>query len=136
MPSVDTNVLVRYVVRDDARQSVQADRFFSEYIDQSEAIFVPLSVALEFEWVLRSAYKIDKSTVLTVFSHLLGSRELRFQEETVLEQSLHLYRDSNADMADCIHAAAAYNYGQQPLVTFDRVAARLPHAQLISDRQG
>ena len=133
MPSVDTHILVRYIVRDDARQSAQADQFISRYLDLPESIFVPLTVALEFEWVLRSAYRVEKSAVLEVFSRLLESRELRFQEEASLERALHLYRDGNADMADCIHAASAYSYGEQPLVTFDRMAARLPHVQHMSE---
>ena len=133
MPALDTNILVRYVVRDDTSQLRQADRYISAYEGRPNSLFIPLTVALEFEWVLRSSYSIAKSTVLEVFGRLLESRELRFQEESTLERALFLYRAGNADFADCIHVASALTYSEEPLVTFDRRAARLPYAQHITE---
>lgn len=132
MPALDTNVLVRYVVRDDVAQLNEAERVISNYQGQPESLFVPLTVVLEFEWVLRSTYAISKAGTLDVLGRLLETRELRFQEESVIERSLYLFRESNADFADCVHIASALAYEEQPLITFDRRAARLPHAQHIS----
>ncbi|MBT6274341.1 MAG: type II toxin-antitoxin system VapC family toxin [Chromatiales bacterium] len=132
MPALDTNVLVRYVVRDDPAQLREAERVISLYEGEREALFIPITVALEFEWVLRSAYEVAKPAVLELFGRLLDSRELRFQEESVLERALYLYRDGNADFADCLHIASALSVGEDPLLTFDRRAAKLPYAQHIS----
>lgn len=54
MPALDTNVLVRYIVQDDAAQLAAAKRLISRFVTEGAALFVPLTVVLELEWVLRS----------------------------------------------------------------------------------
>ena len=67
MISVDTNVLVRLLTNDDPAQARRAAR-----IMEKEDIFIPKTVLLETEWVLRHAYKIERSNILTAFRTLLG----------------------------------------------------------------
>ncbi|NKC16071.1 MAG: PIN domain-containing protein [Gammaproteobacteria bacterium] len=131
MPSLDTNVLVRHLVRDDERQTAQAGLLISNYYDALEALFVPLTVTLELEWVLRSAYGVTKPGVLNLYNRLLESRELSFQDEEGLERALFLYRNANVDFADCLHATAAHSHNRLPLVIFDRKAARLAEVELL-----
>ena len=70
MPALDTNVLVRYLVADDRSQFQIAKDFIEEAV-REEALFIPLSVSVELEWVLRTLYKLDKPTVLRIYSCLL-----------------------------------------------------------------
>ena len=130
MPALDTNVLVRYLVADDMKQFQTAKTFIEETALQ-EALFIPLSVSVELEWVLRSLYELDKAKILTTFNQLLESREIDFQEESSLEVALSLYADNNADFADCLHIASAYSKDRVPLMTFDRNASRVDGAQLL-----
>src|SRR3990170_2121464 len=105
MPGVDTNVLVRWLAEDDERQTVRAQRLFQAAQSGQTMLFVPNTVALELEWVLRSRYQFDKSTVSSTFHALLETQELEFQDEAALERALHLYRQSSAEFTDCFHAA-------------------------------
>lgn len=130
MPALDTNVLVRYLVADDRSQFQIAKAFIEEAV-REEALFVPLSVSVELEWVLRTLYKLDKPTVLRIYNQLLETREIEFHEESSIEISLRLYSDNNTDFADCLHIAIAYHNKRAPLVTFDRKAARVVDAQLL-----
>ena len=130
MPALDTNVLVRYLVADDRKQFQVAKSFIEEFIEQ-EVLFVPVSVSVELEWVLRSLYELDKAMVLTTFNRLLETREIEFQEESSIEVALSLYADNSADFADCLHIASAYSKERSPLMTFDRKASRVPGAQLL-----
>lgn len=130
MATLDTNVLVRYLVADDKKQYQVA----KDYIEQSEsdsAHFIPLSVSVELEWVMRSVYEQSKESVLRLFSGLLESRELAFQDEDSIEIAMSLYADNNTDFADCLHVAAAFAYERTPLITFDRKASRLSYAELL-----
>lgn len=102
MASLDTNVLVRYLVADD-RVQYEAAKAYIEALPPDEFLFIPTSVSIELEWVLRTVYKLDKSTVITTFNRLLETRELGFQDEPSIEVSLSLYADGNADFADCLH---------------------------------
>ena len=130
MPSLDTNVLVRYLVADDRNQFEIAKEYI-EHVTSDDLLFIPLSVCVELEWVLRTVYELEKLTVITIFSQLLESREIEFQHEAIVEVSLSLYSDNSADFADCLHSASAYANDRSPLVTFDRKAARLPESVLL-----
>jgi predicted nucleic-acid-binding protein len=131
MPSIDTNVLVRWLVDDDERQSVRAQRLFESARTNRTPLFIPATVALELEWVLRSRYEFDKATVLGTFNTLLETQEVQFQEEAALEHALHLYRQGAAEFADCLHVGLSVAAVQAPLLTFDQKAARLAGVELL-----
>lgn len=130
MPALDTNVLVRYLIADDRKQFELAKQFIEEAIT-NEALFIPLSVSVELEWVLRSLYEIKKVMIITTFNRLLEAREIEFQEESAIEIALSLYAENNADFADCLHIASAHTQGRVPLVTFDRKASKVEGAKLL-----
>jgi predicted nucleic-acid-binding protein len=131
MAGLDTNVLVRWLLDDDVKQSAMAEALMSDALARNEALFVPTTVALELEWVLRSRYQLDKLVVLKTFGALLETQGLHFENESLLEQSLDFYKHSAADFADCLHAGACAAAGQTPLLTFDRSASKLSGAQLL-----
>lgn len=129
MPGLDTSVLVRWLVDDDDRQTARAERLFKSARANQTSLFVPTTVALAVEWVLRSCYGFDKAAVLATFNALLETQELEFQDEAAIEQALHLYRSGTAAFADCRHAGLCIAAARAPLVTFDEKAARLPQVQ-------
>jgi predicted nucleic-acid-binding protein len=132
MPTLDTNVLIRYLVQDDAKQSRAADRYITQYADSESALFLPVSVILETEWVLRSAYGYSKESVIDVFTSLLETREMAFQDEASLEFAVFLYREHNIDFADCLHVATAHTHARLPLASFDKQAARVEGIEGLS----
>ena len=134
MPALDTNVLVRYVVQDDSGQLAVAKRLLDRCIAEGQSLYVPVTVTLELEWVLRARFGYVKDDVLQVLSSLFSAAELTFESERALEVALQLYREGSADFADCLHIALAAQAGEQPLWTFDKGAARLAGAQLIRAR--
>jgi predicted nucleic-acid-binding protein len=132
MPTLDTNVLIRYLVQDDAKQTRAAHRYIAEYADSESVLFIPVSVMLETEWVLRSAYGYSKGSVIEVFVSLLEAREMTFQDEASLERAVFLYRENNTDFADCLHVATAYAHNRLPVVSFDKRAARVEGIEALS----
>ena len=134
MAAVDTNVLVRYVVQDDVVQGEAAARLIGRGVQAGTPLFVPVTVLLELEWVLRSAFGFDKAEVLLALSRLLGSFELGFESEGAVEAALAKYERGGADFADCLHAALAQQAGQEPLWTFDKAAAKVGGARLLTTR--
>lgn len=124
-------MLVRWLVGDDDRQTARAQRLFESARANQATLFVPGTVMLELEWVLRSRYQFDKPTVLGTFGALLETQELEFQDEAALEQALHLYRQGTAEFADCVHAGICAAAARTPLLTIDRSAARLPNVEML-----
>ncbi len=131
MAALDTNVLVRYVVRDDSGQLAAARRLIADHVTSGQMLFVPVTVTLELEWVLRASFGFDKEDVMAVLANLLSTTELRFESEQALEVALQLYREGTADFADCLHVALAAQAGALPLWTFDRRAAKVQGARAV-----
>ncbi len=131
MPGLDTNVLVRWLVDDDAAQVARINKVIESAKRNRESFFVSSTVVLELEWVLRSRYQFAKSAVLDAFNALLETQELEFQSENAVEWALHLFRQGSAEFADCLHAGLGAMQGRSPLLTFDQKAAKLPGVELI-----
>ena len=134
MPALDTNVLVRYIVQDDSGQLAVDRRLIERCFAEGQPLYVPVTVTLELEWVLRARFGYAKDDVLQVLSNLFSAAELTFESERPLEVALQLYREGSAEFADCLHIALAAQAGEQPLWTFDKAAAKVAGAQLIRSR--
>lgn len=134
MAALDTNVLVRYVIQDDSGQLAAAKRLIDRCVGEGRSLFVPVTVTLELEWVLRASFGYVKDDVLQVLSSLFSAAELAFESERALEVALQLYREGPADFADCLHVALATEAGEQPLWTFDKGASKVTGAQLLRTR--
>ena len=131
MPALDTNVLVRYIVQDDEAQLAAARRLIRKCVAEGQTLFIPVTVTLELEWVLRASFGYDKDEVMDALSSLFSAAELSFESERALEVALQLYRNGTADFADCLHIALAAQAGESPLWTFDQRAAKVDGAQTM-----
>jgi len=131
MAGLDTNVLVRWLVGDDEDQSRRAQKLFESVRSSRASLFVPATVLLELEWVLRSRYRFDKPAIIRAFNALLETQELEFQAEAAVECALHAYRQGAAGFADCLHAGLCAAAGHAPLLTFDEKAARSADVRLL-----
>lgn len=132
MAALDTNVLIRFLVRDDRAQAASATELIRQSVATGEALFVPITVVLELELVLRSGYGFAKADIGRTMAQLLSTHELSFQSEAALELALLLWQRGRADFSDCVHVALAVDAGEQPLWTFDKAASGLAGAELLS----
>ena len=132
MAALDTNVLVRYLVQDDDRQLAVARKLVLAAVRAGETLYVPITVLLELEWVLRSSFGFEKEQIVATLSSLLASVELSFESEAAAEIALALYQRGQADFSDCVHVALAHAAGQSPLWTFDRAASKLDGAKALT----
>jgi predicted nucleic-acid-binding protein len=122
---IDTNVLVRFLTRDEPGQYERARRIIRRGANDPDGIYVNQLVLLETEWVLRSAYGFAKAEILAAISALLDAQELVFEDESSIEEALFSWRKSNADFADCLIGAKNRRAGCRATATFDAKAARV-----------
>jgi predicted nucleic-acid-binding protein len=125
MLGVDTNVLVRYLARDDQPQYERARRLINREVAKGEPVLVSLLVLLETEWVLRSRYEMAKSDILATFSALLDTYDLTFEDEPSVENAIYSWRDSTAEFADCLIEARNRRLGCRATATFDGRAMKV-----------
>jgi predicted nucleic-acid-binding protein len=125
MLGIDTNVLVRYLVRDDQSQYERARRLIRREVNAGEPVPVSLLVLLEMEWVLRSRYELAKPDIVAVLSSLLQTVELAFEDEPSVEHAIYSWKNSLAEFADCLIDARNRRLGCRATATFARKALKL-----------
>jgi predicted nucleic-acid-binding protein len=126
MIGLDTNVLVRFLVRDDEEQFERARKLIRRQAEEGQPVRVSLLVLLETEWVLRSRYKFNKGEILNVFADLLSAVDMSFEDEPSIEEALFVWKDSSAQFADCLIGARHRALGCTATATFDLDALKLP----------
>lgn len=126
MLGIDTNVLVRFLVRDDEAQFEKARKLIRRELAAERRVFVSQLVLLETEWVLRSRYSLTKEVIIATFSSLLDAADVQFENEPAIEEALFTWKDAKADFADCLISAQNRRLGCQATATFDVKAARVP----------
>jgi predicted nucleic-acid-binding protein len=125
MLGIDTNVLVRFLVRDDPEQFERARRLIKRERGGGETVLISLLVLLETEWVLRSRYNVAKAEIVAALSALLDAVELEFADEPSVEEAVFTWRDSAAEFADCLINARHRALGCRATATFDARASKL-----------
>ena len=126
MIGIDTNVLVRFLIRDDEPQFDKARKLIKREVTAGRRVFVNQLVIMETEWVLRSRYAVPKVQIIEAISGLLDSVEIQFEDEPSIEEALFLWKDSSADFADCLIGAKNRRLGCRSTATFDVKASQLP----------
>ena len=125
MLGIDTNVLVRFLVRDDQTQFEKARKLLKREVSNGRRVFINQLVLLETEWVLRSRYGLAKTQMLETISRLLDAPDIQLEDEPAVEEALFIWRDANADFADCLIGARNRRLGCRATVTFDTKASKL-----------
>ena len=131
MLGIDTNVVVRLIVLDDAAQTRRARKLVERSLSRDEPVLVSLLVLLESEWVLRSRYGFNREALLGIFRALLEARELSFEDEPALEEALFRWKDNPCEFSDCLITAHNRQMGCRATATFDGKAARLPGTEPV-----
>ena len=116
MVAVDTNVLVRFLTRDDVAQAKRA----AELIGSSE-VWVAKTVLLETEWVLRSAYKFTREQIAGALQTAAGLENIRLEDPVTVEHALKWF-DGGLDFADALHLASLGE--AERFATFDAKLAK------------
>jgi len=129
MRAVDTNVLVRLIVRDDPGQAEAAEGFVAQ------GAWVSHLVLAETLWVLESVYEVDAAGRVRAVEMLLGHRDLVIQEPEVVGRALEHFRKRPAlGFSDCLLVECARKAGHGPVGTFDRELAKLEGTRILATR--
>lgn len=131
MLALDTNVLVRLLVADDAAQARRAEQLIATEQAAGRPVLLSLLVLLETEWVLRSRYELPKERIADALTALLETEALLIEDEDALARALYRWRRQNCGLVDCLIAERHRSLGASATVTFDRLAAKRSGMQLL-----
>ena len=117
MDALDTNVLARYYVDDDDDEQSRVQRHVARaLIEAGTPLFVPKTVILELEWVLRGYYGADREALAAVLGHLLSLSHVEVEDRAAVSTAADLLSEG-FDFADALHHASSRRC--QRLLTFD-----------------
>ncbi len=116
MLAVDTNVVVRLLVYDDARQGAAARGLF-----ESDEIWIGVTVLLETAWVLESVYDLSTDETVTALQRLLGLPNVRVEDPGAVAAALDA-AGKGLELADALHLVRTPQHAV--FVTFDRAIAK------------
>ena len=130
MIGLDTNVLVRYIMQDDARQAAKANKLM-ESLTAREPGFIALVSVVDLVWVLSSAYDLKRSQIVQALDLMLRSTQLVVDQADQVLRALRAYDAGKADFADCLIERTAAAAGCVRTMTFDVAAAKTAGMTLI-----
>lgn len=130
MTGLDTNVLVRFLVQDDAAQAKVARDLMATFTE-AEPGFICREVLVEIVWVLERAYGLQRADIARALDGLLEARELVIEAADRAAIAVDRYRKGGPGFADQMIVLAGLGANCRAVVTFDRKAAGLPGMALL-----
>jgi predicted nucleic-acid-binding protein len=117
---LDTNVLVRYLVRDDPGQSRIAASVIEDAADSGERLIIQPVVLCELVWVLETAYEVPRDEVAGALEAILRTAQFEVVEKDLVWRALADYRKGPGDFADYLIGQGAQAAGAAHTLTFDQ----------------
>jgi predicted nucleic-acid-binding protein len=124
--ALDTNVLVRFLVEDDAAQTARAAALIEGVVQAGERLFVSDIVVCELVWVLDAAYRVRRSEIGSTLAALLRAKQLRFESTDRLTRAMHAFNAGRGDFSDYVIREHARGAECDTVATFDRALLKEP----------
>ena len=127
MIGIDTNVLVRYLAQDDAKQAAVATRLIERDLSAAQPGFISLVVLVELCWVLKRLYAATNDELVGTVEDLLGGAQFHVERREVVQAAALLMRDRKSNKAgftDMLIGQIAKFEGCSHTVSFDKNAVR------------
>ena len=123
MIGVDTNILLRFALRDDRSQSPKAVAFLRSPGRRSDPVLINPVVLVEFVWTLSRRERLSKDDILEILDLLTSSEDIVYSDEPLVTSCIERWRNGKADLPDYLIAALNLQAGAGTTVTFDRDAS-------------
>jgi predicted nucleic-acid-binding protein len=130
MIALDTNVLVRYLTRDDVQQFQEASALLLGLEKHQQSAYLSAITLCETVWVLARAYKIERTQIVVALEKILATSLFTIDDKDAVREALELYRDGKGDFADYLVGIRARQDGCSTMATFDE--ALHTHRHLFS----
>ncbi|MDD2809894.1 type II toxin-antitoxin system VapC family toxin [Rhodoferax sp.] len=131
MIGLDTNVLVRYIMQDDPKNSPKANQLI-ESLDADNPGYITMVSVIELYWVLTSCYELTGEQVGQALGAMLRTKSFLVERADQVMRALRVFADGRADFADCLIERSASGAGCTQTMTFDVGASKHAGMTLIA----
>ena len=132
MKGIDTNILVRFLTKDDVLQAEVAKRFILSCRENGIPCFINKVVLCELVWVLETVYRHSKQDIIHVLEGILSRESFAVEDSAAARSALYYYKKGPVDFADAMIAVTNRHLGCTSTVTFDKKAAQLEECTPLS----
>ena len=132
MIGLETNVLVRYIMQDDAKQSPKATKIIEALDGIEQSGYVTLVSIIELVWVLGVSYELTHAQVAQALDSLLRAKQLKIENADQVIRALRVFNVGKSDFADCLIERSANSAGCEKTITFDVNASKHAGMTLIA----
>lgn len=132
MIGLDTNILLRFTLKDDPTQFALARRLFQAELTVENPGYINLVVLVEFAWTLKRTFKLSREAICSVIAHLLGTPNVLFERSATVAQALDLCARKAMDLPDALICAINGSDGCARTVSFDEAFAATGEAVLLA----
>lgn len=132
MIAVDSNILIRYVVKDVPSLAEKATALVNDALSRREPIFVSLVVLVECVWVLKTTYRYPKTHLISFVEVLLQETGFLLENRDAVIDSLQEFRTGRGDVADYLIGQLGKARGSSTTFTFDQGLRGSPHFTVLS----
>lgn len=132
MNGLDTNVLVRYLVKDDVAQWKLADEYIKQVKANNETCFINNIVLCELVWVLKTSYKLNRDEIITVLEKILRVDAFDFENREAAWWSVQQMKKHKADFSDFLITKINKQAECSETVTFDVKLQKVEGIRLLS----
>jgi predicted nucleic-acid-binding protein len=120
MIGLDTNLLVRYLTRDDAQQFAKVTRLIERALEHEEQLLINTAVLCETTWVLETAYEYSRAEIADAIERILDTAQFEIERAHEARQALGDFRSTKAGFADALIGRINRTLGATHTATFDR----------------
>ena len=131
MIGLDTNVLVRYIMQDDPKQSPKATKIV-ESLEGVGSGYVTLVSMVELAWVLSVSFELTRSQVAQALDGIIRTKQFRIESADQVIRALRVFKVGKSDFAACLIERSADSAGCEKTITFDVNASKHAGMTLIS----
>ena len=131
MKALDTNVLVRFLVDDDKKQSQKVNQLLTQAEQTKQPLLVTSLVVLELIWVLDAVYGVIRGDIIHALNELLTMPALAFENQGILRDFVNSAQNSNFDSSDLLIAQSGFKQGCEATITFDKKVAKFELFQAL-----
>lgn len=132
MIAIDTNVLVRYIMQDDAAQAALATRLIEGQCDEKNPALINHLVLCETLWVLQRTYKYTCSECVPLLKQILITDCFEIPQSALVWKAIYDYDAGNADFSDYLISHTNQSLGANVTFTFDKKAAKHKHCERLA----
>lgn len=130
MIGLDTNVLVRYIMQDDPKQSPKATKIV-ESLDGVGSGYITLVSIVELVWVLSASFELTHGQVAQALDGIIRTKQFKIECADQVIRALRVFKIGKSDFADCLIERSAASAGCEKTITFDVKASRHAGMTLI-----